>query len=147
MAPTAPQQLLQRGPVVCVRAFAGPKGPSSSHTSTQRLLQRPARKHSEEQQDTLPISSAAAVPPELQQLVQQRCQQQLQQQEQSQQQQAVLLPHPFCELDPPVLTKAIKRCHSWHDAAVLFAQQAPCLNHINLAGDEIPYRVSREAGS
>jgi hypothetical protein len=49
------------------------------------------------------------------------------------QQKQQLLPHPFCTLDPPALTKQVKKCRTWTDAAVLFAKQSQCMNHINLA--------------
>lgn len=49
------------------------------------------------------------------------------------QQHPQLLPHPFCTLDHRTLTHRIKQCSSWHDAAVLFAQQSQCMNHINYA--------------
>jgi len=74
----------------------------------------------------IPLLSLSSLAPELQQLIQQR-------QHQPYLTQSSLLPHPVCELDPAALTKRIKRCSSWRDAAVLFAQQAPCLNHINLS--------------
>jgi hypothetical protein len=45
----------------------------------------------------------------------------------------MLMPHPLCELQPAALTRRITNCSSWRDAAVLFAQQAPCLNHVNLS--------------
>jgi hypothetical protein len=49
------------------------------------------------------------------------------------QQKQQLLPHPFCTLEPAALTKQVKRCRSWSDAAVLFAKQSQCMNHINLS--------------
>jgi hypothetical protein len=52
---------------------------------------------------------------------------------QLQSRQQTLLPHPLCTLEPRVLTNRIKNCQSWQQAAVLFAQQAPCMNHINLS--------------
>jgi hypothetical protein len=49
------------------------------------------------------------------------------------QQKQQLLPHPFCTLEPSALTKQVKKCRTWTDAAVLFAKQSQCMNHINLA--------------
>lgn len=97
----------------------------------QQLLQRPVLQRAPEhqQQDVIPLLSLSTLHPDLQQLVQQR----QQQQQQREPQQLDLLPHPLCELAPASLTYRIKHCRTWHDAAVLFAQQAPCLNHINLS--------------
>ncbi|KAF8068262.1 rplB [Scenedesmus sp. PABB004] len=44
-----------------------------------------------------------------------------------------LLPAPLCELAPAALTRRVKRCATWRDAAVLFAQQSLCMNAVNLA--------------
>ena len=105
------------------------RAPTRPRQRASQSLQRPVlKKHTQqrEQQETIPLLSLSSLHPDLQQLVRQRQQRPLQQA-------GALLPHPLCELDPAALTWRIKQCSSWRDAAVLFAQQAPCLNPINLS--------------
>jgi hypothetical protein len=79
------------------------------------------------EQQRVPLLVLPQLSPELRQLVSQRHQEL----HTGGKQQALL--HAVCTLDPASLTHRIKRCRSWQAAAVLYAQQAPCLNHINAA--------------
>jgi hypothetical protein len=98
-------------------------------TKLKGLMQRPVLQQApqQQQQEIIPLLSLSSLHPDLQQLVQQRWQQQ------HQQQVVDVLPHLLCKLQPAALTARIKKCRSWAEIAVLFAQQAACLNHINLS--------------
>jgi hypothetical protein len=106
----------------------------SSVSQLQRPLhyQEQQQQQQQQQQQTqlLPLPASAGAAAALLTVAAGQASWQLKQQQQQQQQ---VLPHPFCTLDPPALTKRVKQCRSWSDAAVLFAKQSQCMNHINLA--------------